>query len=189
MKLRREERRRTVLLHYSDGDLKCALCGEKHIEFLVLDHINNDGAEHRRTTKKVTDGLMRLLIKQNFPPGLRVLCQGCNAKPSLSIQEMEELIAKTGDPDLKYKIRRAKIRLKVLNHYGPVCKCCNNNDVTKLTVDHVNGGGRAQFREDKLSAYQWTVKNNFPDIIRILCVNCNHSYGAHRYCPHQLQDV
>lgn len=28
---------------------KCACCGESELSFLTIDHVNNDGAEHRRT--------------------------------------------------------------------------------------------------------------------------------------------
>jgi hypothetical protein len=60
----------------------CACCGEHRIEFLTLDHINNDGAEHRRqlfgTAKIGGPRLYRALQKLGYPPGLRVLCFNCN---------------------------------------------------------------------------------------------------------------
>ncbi len=53
----------------------CACCGENRMEFLSIDHINNDGANHR----KQTGGHMYAwLIKNNFPSGYRVLCYNCN---------------------------------------------------------------------------------------------------------------
>jgi len=59
--------------HY--GDVKCQCCGEDHIEFLAIDHINNDGAAHRR---RVGRGIYHWLVKNNFPPGFQVLCHNCN---------------------------------------------------------------------------------------------------------------
>ena len=51
-------------------------------EFLVLDHINNDGAAHRKSMKNKSDGfgiqLYRWIIKNNFPPIFQVLCANCN---------------------------------------------------------------------------------------------------------------
>jgi hypothetical protein len=71
----KNERRRLfeeVLFHYGD---KCECCGETRREFLTLDHINGDGAIHRRQTK---GGTMRDIKQRNFPPGFRVLCMNCN---------------------------------------------------------------------------------------------------------------
>lgn len=63
------------------GGCKCACCGETHMEFLSIDHIDGKGAEHRRTgLGPITNGagLYSWLIKNNFPAGLRVLCMNCN---------------------------------------------------------------------------------------------------------------
>ncbi len=71
--------KKTVMMYYSNGTMKCACCGETHIEFLTIDHINNDGAKHR---KDINSGgghsFYRWLINNNFPQGYRVLCFNCN---------------------------------------------------------------------------------------------------------------
>lgn len=57
---------------------KCECCGEAQIEFLTIDHINNDGALHRR---KVGKGrrIYADLIKLGFPKdNYRLLCFNCN---------------------------------------------------------------------------------------------------------------
>ncbi|MDE1814921.1 MAG: hypothetical protein KGI05_09715, partial [Thaumarchaeota archaeon] len=64
------------LMHYSNGTMKCACCGESIVEFLTMDHINNDGAEHRR--KIGSAYLYSWLISNNFPEGFQVLCWNCN---------------------------------------------------------------------------------------------------------------
>ena len=46
-KARFRQDRLAALLHYSRGELCCACCGETRLEFLALDHINDDGAAHR----------------------------------------------------------------------------------------------------------------------------------------------
>lgn len=56
---------------------KCACCGEAAPEFLQIDHINNDGAKHRRSVEAGIT-LCRWLIKSNFPPGFQLLCANCN---------------------------------------------------------------------------------------------------------------
>lgn len=59
---------------------KCACCNENTIEFLTIDHINNDGAEDRKKNGNKTGGkLYRWLIKNYFPRGeYQVLCFNCN---------------------------------------------------------------------------------------------------------------
>lgn len=67
------------------GGRRCACCGESNQMFLSVDHINGDGAQHRRqlgyTTGNGRGGSSRTMqwIKQNnFPPGFQVLCFNCN---------------------------------------------------------------------------------------------------------------
>lgn len=56
---------------------KCIYCKEDKFEFLTIDHINNDGAEHR---KKVSSGskFYKWIIKNNYPKNLQLLCWNCN---------------------------------------------------------------------------------------------------------------
>lgn len=67
----------SVMAIYSNGQPKCTCCGETRIEFLTMDHINNDGAEHRR---KIGRGnhITYWLRKNGFPEGFQVLCINCN---------------------------------------------------------------------------------------------------------------
>lgn len=68
-----------VFTHYSGGKPKCGCCGEERIEFLSIDHIEGEGAAHRRSLK-ITGGyrFYRWLKKEGYPPGYRVLCYNCN---------------------------------------------------------------------------------------------------------------
>jgi len=57
---------------------KCECCGEDMIEFLTIDHINNDGAKHRARVGKGR-GIYKDIKCQGFPEGkYRVLCFNCN---------------------------------------------------------------------------------------------------------------
>jgi len=71
-----QEMRIEVIKHYSKERFECNCCGEKHIEFLTIDHINNNGAEHRKEIKK--SNIIQWLYKNEFPPGFQVLCFNCN---------------------------------------------------------------------------------------------------------------
>ena len=65
-----------VLTHYGGFPPKCICCGESRLEFLTLDHIHGDGAEHRRRT---SGAVFEDLKKMGFPLGRhRVLCMNCN---------------------------------------------------------------------------------------------------------------
>lgn len=67
-----------IFSHYSNGNITCACCGERNMAFLTLDHINNDGAEHRR---KIGRGFYQTLTwvkNNNLPPGFQILCHNCN---------------------------------------------------------------------------------------------------------------
>lgn len=64
-----------VLSHYSTGGiLACVICGEKRLSCLSIDHINNDGAEHRRRLGTGGKNFYKWLKEQNFPEGYQTLC-------------------------------------------------------------------------------------------------------------------
>ena len=80
----RTKLRRLVFEHYG---LVCAACGESDFGVLTIDHVNNDGAEHRRRVfgnprngGRPPSGhwLYWWLKRNNYPPGFQVLCQNCN---------------------------------------------------------------------------------------------------------------
>lgn len=80
LKLRREEAKKQTFNHYG---WKCICCGEIEVAFLTIDHINNDGAEHRR---KVGPHLYEWLVRNNFPESFQTLCRNCNwAKHTLGV--------------------------------------------------------------------------------------------------------
>lgn len=59
------------------GGYRCTCCGETEPLFLQIDHINNDGASHRRAIGG-SSGLYRWLKRNNYPAGFQVLCANCN---------------------------------------------------------------------------------------------------------------
>jgi len=70
-----------VLTYYGGNPPKCACCNESRIEFLTIDHVNNDGKKHRKQIGSPTGGkFYRWLVQHNFPnnPLLQVLCFNCN---------------------------------------------------------------------------------------------------------------
>jgi len=76
---RRQQRRVLVLTHYSGPTPECACCGERTDIFLTIDHVNEDGAEHRRRIgARSGSDIYSWLIKNDYPDGFQVLCFNCN---------------------------------------------------------------------------------------------------------------
>ena len=71
-----KKQRFLVIKHYSKGKFECACCGEKEYRFLAIDHINNDGAKHRKDVKAVN--ITWWLVKNGYPEGFQILCSNCN---------------------------------------------------------------------------------------------------------------
>jgi hypothetical protein len=61
------------------GGYICVCCGETEPKFLSIDHINNDGAEERRSGAYASSGsaFYTWLRKNAFPAGYQVLCMNC----------------------------------------------------------------------------------------------------------------
>lgn len=81
-----------------------------------------------------------------------------------------------------------KIKLEVFSHYGTVCACCNEGRQEFLSIDHINGGGKQHFQKlgkAGTSFYRWLKQQSYPEGYRVLCMNCNQSYGHFGYCPHE----
>lgn len=86
----RERRQRLKMdVFNAYGGPRCACCGEDHAEFLTIDHIDQNGAQHRRSLQSElawapVRGSMcgatfyLWLKKNNYPSGFRVLCFNCN---------------------------------------------------------------------------------------------------------------
>ncbi len=72
----RANHREQVLNHYG---WKCACpgCNETEPKFLTIDHVNNDGAKHRK--KVPGEQLPKWLVDHNFPEGYQILCWNCNS--------------------------------------------------------------------------------------------------------------
>jgi len=57
---------------------KCVCCGEGEIDFLAIDHINNDGHKDRQDGHSGGISFYRRIIKNGFPSDLQILCHNCN---------------------------------------------------------------------------------------------------------------
>ncbi len=77
LKVRTRRYKMHAISHYSNGLMKCACCGEAHIEFLTIDHIDGGGNTHRKSQLSGIK-IHRWLHINRYPAGFRVLCSNCN---------------------------------------------------------------------------------------------------------------
>ena len=84
--LLKKHRKQRVMDYYGG---KCLCCGETGLLFLAIDHIDGNGAEHRRQIAPnhkcrgpFGDLFYRWLEKNNYPSGFQTLCHNCNIAKS-----------------------------------------------------------------------------------------------------------
>ena len=68
------------LTHYGNGKLACIRCGYDDIRALSIDHIDGNGAEHRRDLAqrgKTGKTLYKWLKDKGYPKGYQTLCMNC----------------------------------------------------------------------------------------------------------------
>lgn len=83
----------TVIAGYGG---KCTCCGETEIAFLTLEHLNGDGARHRKECGS-SHGTYRDVIDRGFPKEYTILCMNCNyaeRKGDKCPHKLKALIAK-----------------------------------------------------------------------------------------------
>lgn len=89
---------------------------------------------------------------------------------------------------------RARIKDEVFAAYGGYkCACCGETEPLFLTLDHIDSNG-GEFRRKEFGirtaagypTYQWLRRNDFPDGIQVLCMNCQHGKLMNNgICPHK----
>lgn len=62
---------------------RCACCGIDEPTFLAFDHINDDGARHRREVRG--RNMANWLVQNRFPSGFQLLCHNCNHAKRLGV--------------------------------------------------------------------------------------------------------
>ena len=94
---------------------------------------------------------------------------------------------------LSAKQMRDRLRLEVMEVYGASrCGCCSEPRIEFLVIDHIQGGGDRHrlsigCKTGGHTFYAKLKRLGFPfkDELRVLCQNCNASYGFYGYCPHE----
>lgn len=86
------------------------------------------------------------------------------------------------------------LREKIFNHYGAACVCCKEDTNEFLTLDHINNDGATHrmsiFGRNKTGGYPfylWVIRNNYPDDLQVMCMNCNMAKRIYGKCPHKVK--
>jgi hypothetical protein len=91
----------------------------------------------------------------------------------------------------KCKVARLAIRLEAFEKYGGTqCRCCGENLVEFLSLDHINNNGAADRRSGSRSGhvlYEKLKRAGWPSGYQVLCYNCNCAKGFFGECPHQRE--
>lgn len=170
-----------VLYWYSDGKIKCNRCEEAHYEFLAVDHINNNGYEHRKSgaLKKYGNNICKFLIKNNFPEGYQILCHNCNQIKRTECHPPKNTAC------TRHHGKYRKSMLEKYSNGNVKCKYCGTTDDRCLTFHHVdNDGSKERKKIGNKSIVSYLYHNDIPlNKIEVLCQNCNQSLGWYGYLP------
>jgi len=85
-----------------------------------------------------------------------------------------------------------RVKLEVFQHYSPELKCqsCGISDIRVLTIDHINGGGRAHIRGGGIMLYYWLRRSSYPPGFQVLCMNCQFVKRLeNRECRRSIAEV
>jgi len=86
---------KSIVIQNYGSKCSCNKCPENKIEFLTIDHMNNDGFKHAKEIPGIYSRYLDI-IRRNFPKEYQLLCHNCNwAKSALGIcphNEKEVLI-------------------------------------------------------------------------------------------------
>jgi GNAT superfamily N-acetyltransferase len=191
---------------------KCVLCGEETREFLTVDHINNNGNQHRHFGS--VGWKRKILIGEFNRSDFRVLCHNCNLAeyrkdPIHQFKEINPVGIKKvcnccqdGKDISEFcsqkshsknfclqcnREKQARIRSKCYEFLGGKCICCGESDFLKLTVDHIHNDGkqRRDIEKTGVNICRKILNKQITDI-QLLCWNCNFSkHLGNGVCWHQ----
>ncbi len=89
----------------------------------------------------------------------------------------------------KRKAYGQRLKADVMSAYGGRCKCCGEDELVFLSIDHINGDGathrRKELKESGMSFYVWLKSKGYPEGFQVLCMNCNTAKRTGGECPHR----
>jgi hypothetical protein len=118
----------------------------------------------------------------------RVLAARIAGKEAKKVDSRENYINNRTKILANQKVRLVELKLKTISLLGARCVCCGDTTFEFLTVDHTEGGGSRERKANRTAGSQlYRVLNRegcAADKYRLLCMNCNFSFGHYGNCPH-----
>lgn len=90
-----------------------------------------------------------------------------------------------------HKEAQRRLKLETFAAYGGAhCRCCGENEIEFMSIDHINGSGmrnaeRKEGRHSGNNLYRRLKREGWPPGFRVLCMNCNFAIGHFGSCPHE----
>lgn len=80
-----------------------------------------------------------------------------------------------------------RLKLRVIEAYGGVCRCCGESNPAFLVLDHVNDDGAEQRKiAGRKASWRWARDRGYPKTLQLLCANCNMAKQFNPGgCPHR----
>lgn len=167
------------------GGCKCAVCGDKNLSHLTLDHINNDGNLYRsergvKNRSASGDKIYNKIVSGKIPEvelkDLRVLCYNHNCA------RRREYLDLPYEEQSSVQKRMAKLWKEAFDFFGP-CHC-GISGLKFLTISHIHNDGAERRRNGEGSSSalirqfrKLSWENSLKEDFCFECFNCNCSRG------------
>lgn len=141
----------------TEGKTRCGSCHLKHLEY-----------SNKAKAKAIAKGN----------------CRYCLINPATSGKSMcsECLEIHSGRQKTTYQNHRASC----IEAYGGRCVCCGTSNQKYLQLDHIHGDGASHRKEifggRGGSIYTWAYRNDFPNLLQLLCANCHQAKTVYGGC-------
>ena len=129
---------------------------------------DNDCVRCRPCSARINKNTLKRRIKLHK----NGLCRICGKQPTQNFW--------CNDCALKRSNIIITLKKKVVDHYGGKCVQCGMAKLQCLELDHINNDGAKHRKSIGLnntrggsSFYRWIIKNNYPDLLQVLCANCH----------------
>lgn len=161
------------------GGCKCAICGNKELSHLTIDHIDETGYLDKKmgyTNYKLYSEIILKTYPQEKLSNLRVLCFNCNCG------RRKEYLNIPSEKQTKDQRYRTKLWKKAYDFFGP-CKTCGDSNLVHLTISHIHNDGAERKRNGEpnsgLKLFANFRKQGWPENLKedfcLECYNCNCS--------------
>lgn len=185
----------------------CECCGEAELEFLTVDHTNQDGGGLKRKGWFYTYSEIKRAFDSEDPEIItdikkrfRILCWNCNMSARNSNGVCSHRRSKRPQPKT-YGGKRMRERFQYAKAaLGGECVCCGENKEEFLSIDHIHNDGSKERRiKEGLrythtyylkveSAFRWGSYQDIKDVLeryQLMCHKCNQSKARGKECLHR----